>query len=327
MTSFLLAALWTSLVLVVLIPLSTVLAKTLLMVRRGSAESTEGAASAFMLIVLPVLAPIVWFVSETVHESEKYLSEVVHAEGFCVDLVAASALLLGALAWLLLRYGRAERARTGRAHPETTARLRALCESHAVLSRWAGRVHGIADAEHDSAARGFFRPVAEVDAAFATGLGDAALVGVLLHEVEHLRTLDPLRNLIAQACLAMNPLGFWLVPDLLRWRAGRELQCDTAALSANADPLSLAEALILAARPRKAAIVAAPFTGAAAGLLKLRVQRLLEPVVERPEPISVRVLPPMLFVLEMVLPHVVSSAPIQQMHHVAFHPLLAALLV
>lgn len=324
MTAALLAIMWTAFVVLVLIPLATVVSVRLLAWRRIG--SREGSASAYLLIVLPTVAPVLWFVSETLHESEAFLLGAVSPAALCFDLLIASAVLLGLLAVLGAHAGAREQQRAGTPHAPTTARLRRLCASNSALATWSMRVFGVADAEHDSATRGLFRPVVEVDSQFAKGLTDAALLGVLLHEVEHAEAFDPLRNLVAHVCLSVNPLRSWLAPEWHRWRAGRELSCDTAAVSAEADPLALAEALILAARPRGSAVVSAPLTGERTTLLNLRIQRLLAPAADHREPAWVVVLPCALLLLELVLPHVLSSAPIQQIHQLAFHPLLTALI-
>ena len=282
--------------------------------------------SAYLLIVLPTIAPVLWFVSETVHESEAFMFGGASPAALCFDLLIASGILLGTLGLLTFRTAGAEQQRAVVRHASTTARLRRLCTSNPALSAWAPRVFGVTDADHDSATRGFTRPVIEVDEQFAHGLSDRALVGVLLHEVEHAAGFDPLRNLIAHVCLSVNPLRGWLAPQWHRWRAGRELRCDTAAVSAEADPLALAEALILAARPRGSSVVSAPLTGERTTLLNLRIQRLLAPAADHREPAWVLVLPCALLLLELVLPHVLSSAPIQQIHQLAFHPLLTALI-
>ena len=71
MTAALLAIMWTAFVVLVLIPLATVVSVRLLAWRRIG--SREGSASAYLLIVLPTVAPVLWFVSETLHESEAFL--------------------------------------------------------------------------------------------------------------------------------------------------------------------------------------------------------------------------------------------------------------
>ncbi len=322
MSSLLLGVLWVVVVVGVLIPVSSAAAMLLLSLRRRLFGHAAGADSAFLLIVLPTLAPIIWFVSETVHASEHYL--VGQTQALCYDLLIASALLMALVAASVATQMLAEHRRSGELDSDATSRLHALCEAHPGLAKWAGRIVAMRNVEHDSATRGVFSPRVELCATFAERLHDAALTAVLLHEVEHLRKFDPLRNLLGHLSLRINPLGRWLLPEWQRWRAERELRCDAAALKANADPLSLAEAILVAARPRRTPVIAALLGGAQPGFINLRIQRLLEPVTEPVESIVVSILPLALLVSELVLPHLLSSAPIQQIHNIALHPLLAA---
>lgn len=325
MMSLALGVLWAALVVFVLLPASTMAARALLAFRRKFSTTETKGDWAFLLIVLPSLAPVVWFVAETLHESEHYLVGTSGAEAFCYDLVIASALLLGVFGAFFVRHALAEHRRPGEIAPIATERLRHLCRTNETLAPWSDHIVGTHGASHECATRGLLRPRIEIEASFLDQLDDAALAAVLLHEVEHLRRRDPLRNLIGHLCLSLNPAGVLLVPEWHRWRAERELRCDAAALAAQADPLSLAAAILMAARPRRT-IVLAPLAGENHGLLKLRIQRLLEPVVELPESLLIGVVPPLFFAIELVLPHTLSSAPIQLVHNVALHPLLAALL-
>jgi len=74
-------------------------------------------------------------------------------------------------------------------------------------------------------------------------LSDAELAAVLAHEREHLRSRDPLKNVLAGAILARH---FYL-PALSRLRdrftSGRELSADRAAMAAHGVP-ALAGALL-----------------------------------------------------------------------------------
>lgn len=325
MTSLVLAVLWIAFVILILIPMSTIVARAILSLGRRRRSRETGTNFEYFLILLPTLAPIVWFLSETLHQAESFLVGPAGTIDFCYDLVIASSILLITFATLAVRYILTEHQRPGHLIPLATQRLQALCTNNPALVEMAPRIVAIQGGEHDCATRGLFVPRIEIDAVFAASLRDDGLVAVLLHEVEHLRKRDPLKNLLGRVCLTMNPLGRWLVPDWQRWRAGRELRCDAAALSAYADPLSLAEALLLAARPLRPTMVAAPLTGESQGMLTLRVERLLEPVVGPPESSYGTAIPMMVFLLELILPHTLSSAPIQQIHNIAFHPLLTAL--
>lgn len=271
----------------VFVPALTLVAKAALWLRRWRSGDVAGLGSSasYLLVVGPALGSAVWFVSAGLHQSEPgramaaCVTEHLGDEA-CACAVAFTVVLLlltGGAFWRQLRREwqgpRGVRVVAG----PSVARLRAVCGGHAVLSRWARRIRVVEGAGDGLRTVGLLWPRIEVDAALVGQLDDRALVAALLHEVAHAATWDPLRQLLASVSLRLNPLGRLLRPELARWRLAREAACDRAAVRMGAEPLSLAHALVVAARPGQGP---APLLSAALGAggldaVKLRVHLLL----------------------------------------------------
>lgn len=119
---------------------------------------------------------------------------------------------------------------------------------------------------------GIFRPFIVVSTHFLEKASDEMLVSALGHEREHLRSFDPLRYLLLDVALAVNPFGALLLKQSgARWLAAREVHCDREAVVHGSEPLSLADAIVCAARPSEAVALGAKDTRA----LRFRIQMLL----------------------------------------------------
>ncbi len=119
---------------------------------------------------------------------------------------------------------------------------------------------------------GWWRPAVMVPASLLTGLPQAQLEALLLHELAHLRRQDWLVALAAsllESLLFFHPAVWWLGRRL---RDSRELCCDAQALHAGAEPEGLARAL-LALAERLAP--GGPALAATGGVLADRVRRIL----------------------------------------------------
>jgi hypothetical protein len=328
------------LVLGLAVPLATFAAKAVLVARwrRDSDPRRHGSLLTFLLLVLPSLGAIVWFVSAALHISEPGGAHGVcsldHAGvTACVDALLFALLLSGLVATALTRgwWRVASRmAHRGRrltpAAPETL-RLHRICDAHPRLRDLRRRIIALEGGEHGICTRGLLRPVIEVDGSLMSKLDDRALTAALLHEAEHCGDRDPLRYLVASVSVALNPCGFLLRRELLRWRAAREAVCDEWAVRRLADPLSLAEALVAVARlSRPARGFAAGLGGPDTGLLRLRVHLLLDYAARPPGRPSVAPawlgLGAALGVL--TLPHLLGAWPLD-LAHVAVEQALAAL--
>ncbi len=164
--------------------------------------------------------------------------------------------------------------------PDTDAqarRLAAISASTPGLRRFGGRIFAMIGANDCLCTRGLLRPVVEVGTDIMDRLDDSALASALLHEREHAAAFDPLRYMLASASFVLNPLGYLLRPEFRRWHLAREAVCDASAVQNGGPPLSLAEAILVAARP--AAPTGSPLVvgiaeGAAQGL-RLRIHLLL----------------------------------------------------
>lgn len=167
---------------------------------------------------------------------------------------------------------------------------------------------------------GWARPRVFVGAAFADLLSDEMLTGALAHEREHVRALDPLRYLVLEVALAVNPLGrFLLAPHAARWLAARESHCDREAVIGGARPLPLADAIVRAARLVSRPLVA--LGGSHAAALKFRISLLLAFAERGPGPCCTQgagraplSLPLALLVLALLSPHQAGTAALDAIH-------------
>lgn len=272
----------------VVVPALTLGAKAVLVFRRRqSADVTGlGSSASYLLVIGPALGSAVWFVSAGLHQSEPgramaaCVTEHLGDEA-CACAVAFTALLLlltGGAFWRQLhREWRSPPSRRASSVHPGQARLAAVCGRHPALRGRADRVQLVEGSAEVLRTLGLLRPRIEVDASLLDQLDDAALTAALLHEVAHVATWDPLRQLLASVSLRLNPLGRLLRPELARWRLAREAACDRTAVRMGAEPLSLAHALVVAARPGQvqAPVLSAPLGAGGLGGVKLRVHLLL----------------------------------------------------
>jgi hypothetical protein len=172
---------------------------------------------------------------------------------------------------------------------------------------------------------GLLKPRVFIGTAFAARLSDEMLASALGHEAEHVRALDPLRYLILQLALAVNPFGrFLLQPHAARWQAAREAHCDREAVIQGAAPLPLADAIVRAARPgaREAVALGARDTA----VLKFRIGMLLAFAERTPArcchhgpsafPVAF-----VLLLIALLLPHQTGTAALDALHTGAEHAL------
>jgi beta-lactamase regulating signal transducer with metallopeptidase domain len=154
--------------------------------------------------------------------------------------------------------------------------------------------------------------------AFAATLTDAMLAAALSHEREHVRALDPLRYLLLELALHVNPVGRWLLTThAARWTDAREAHCDREAVLGGAEPLPLAQALLKAARPGPVLVPALAPNSLA--VLKLRVSLLLAFAERHPRrhcrdgqatiPIAFALL-----LIAMLLPHQTGTQALDALH-------------
>lgn len=281
-----------------------------------------------LLIMAPTLGPIIWLLSAVAHQSEDgaaLATCVVDpiADTFCLDTWLFAAVLLTVPLAAAVRGSRGSAATPCASRPVSPShpmarRVRALCERQPQLQRWMQRVHVLPRSPVPACTRGLFRPRVELDARWAAGLTDAELLAVLLHEHEHAQALDPLRNLLGQVALAINPLGGLLARELACYHFAREAACDRRAVQRGADPLALARGIVGAANPQQQVRQGGVALGGQ-GLdeVRVRVQLLLdyagcspgEEVRDTSTPVVA-----LCGTLAAAWPHLLGTAPLDTLH-------------
>lgn len=315
------------------VPLATLAAKLLLVLRRARTQHLplHGSTTTWLLLVTPVLAPVPWFASAALHQSEPGPAIAACLYDHLGATPCHDALLLaGGLAATLLA------AFTRRVHHELPAgapapardpatstaarRLDVLTVRHPRLREL--RVVLVDGPAAPLCTRGLLRPRVEISAHLVHRLDDDALTAALLHEAAHDRARDPLRFFLAAVCLSLNPLAALLRAELARWRLAREAACDRAAVRDGADPLALAHAIVATAAPAPPtpATVAA-LRGDGASGVRLRVSLLLAYAKRPPTPAKgpaaleapIALLGATLAVL-VTLPHAIGTGPLDLLH-------------
>lgn len=315
-------------VVLVVLPCSALVAKlALLALDRFEGHSTmHGSSLRYTLLIGSSAVPLGWFMSAGLHQAESgrsALSCLLEHEkaaiclepGFFALLLAAS---LGC-AWYVVRRRTGEvRSASSSIALEVVHRVDSIIDSSDSLALLRDRFVVTEDEGFTLGTRGFVRPRVYVGVRFADALTDSMLASALAHELEHVRAFDPLRYLFLELALSVNPLGsVLLMPSVARWRAARETHCDREAVIHGAEPLSLADAIVRAARP--VARETAPLGGNDVGVLKLRVHLLLAFADDAParccEPRRSAMLTPiMLLLVVLLLPHRAGTAALDAVH-------------
>ncbi len=309
----------TLILLLVAIPLTTMACKVVLVLWRPAQTESGirewGSPTRYLLLVAPVGVPVVWLLSAVLHHAEAEEAALTClfdnlSETWCAEPLIITGAILGLLVGTFVWRRRiATLAVTERAAITDELAERRVAEAVSTNSRLAGLRPRLVVVEGDEIRTlGLLRRSVEVGAELARTLSTAELASALLHEAEHVRGFDPLRFVVAAACQTLNPASALLADEIVRWRAGREAMCDEAAVHHGADPYSLAEALIVAARPRKRASTSSAYLGRGGGigLLRIRVALLLGYTIQPPRCRCTRTatkLAGLAFVALAVLPH------------------------
>ncbi len=281
----------TAFVMLVVLPAFALLAKGALwaLERKRAGGPLQRLKLRYLVLVGSSALPLAWLLSAGIHQVEEAQSAVAcllehEAAAECFEpgfFAAALALLVLGLSVKPLRAAsKARLSRSARAR-DVQRRVTQIAEGHPSLRALTRRIAVTEDRGFALATQGIVRPRVVVGLAYADGLDDDALASALGHEAEHVRARDPLRYLALSVSLAVNPFGRWLLdPHARRWLAARETHCDREAVTHGAAPLSLASAIVQAARPTKPEVAAlgAPDTS----VLKLRVGMLLAFAERRP---------------------------------------------
>ncbi|HKO90348.1 MAG TPA: hypothetical protein VJU61_04305 [Polyangiaceae bacterium] len=319
------------------LPLFALLAKAglVLLERDAAGGPLHGFTLRYLLLTGSSTLPLAWLVSAALHQTESGETVLAclfdHAEGICLEPgVFAGMLCAGALACSARAlFG------SGRAHGSSSVRARALLEQlGALLERQpalaflSGRVRVTEEPGFALATQGLLRPYVIIGADYAEALSVEALSSALAHEAEHVRALDPLRYLVLELAMALNPVGrALLAPHAYRWIAAREAHCDREAVIHGCAPLALAQAIVQAARPGCPSAVGLGARDVA--MLRFRVGLLVAFAEQRPARCCHRshsAFPAVLMLLglALLLPHETSTAALDALHQSAEHALLFA---
>lgn len=324
-------------VLLIVLPLFALLAKggLMLLERDEAGGPLHGFNLRYLLLTASSTLPMAWLISASVHQAEQGAIAIAclfsHTTDVCLEPAAFAAVLsVGALAcWARTLSGRsgARASETSRAQL-LLRRLETLVASRPSLAPLLRRLRVTETPGYALGTQGLTRPLVFVGADYAEGLSDDALSGALGHEGEHVRAFDPLRYLVLELALSINPVGRKLLePHAFRWLAAREAHCDREAVLGGSLPLALAEAIVLAAKPLPRHTVA--LGPRDTSMLRFRVGMLFAFSEQSPSrccrrgssafPIAV-----LLLLLTLLLPHETGTAALDALHASAEHAFVYA---
>lgn len=225
---------------------------------RRAGGAMHGLNTRYVVLVGSTMLPVAWLLSAGLHQAESGRSIVAcllahDSAGACLEpglFALTLGLLLLAFCWRTRSWRVPPRPATSPRAAASHQRIAALLGADEKLAWLANRFAVTEAPDLALATQGLWRPTIVVGASFAEALDDAALLAAFGHEAEHVRSRDPLRYMLLDLALAANPLGACLLAaEAARWRSAREAHCDREAVIHGAAPLSLAEAMVAAARP------------------------------------------------------------------------------
>lgn len=325
----------TAFVVLIVLPAFALLAKVgLVMLERDAAGGPlHGLNLRYVLLTGSSVLPIAWLLSAGLHQAETGKSalaclfdhdtaELCFEPGFFA-LMLAIAIVASSIG--VLRKRRGARASSSESARLLVRRVACIVASDPVLASLRDRVVVTEDVGFALGTHGLRKPRVFIGTAFAARLSDEMLASALGHEAEHVRALDPLRYLVLQLALAVNPFGrFLLDGHAARWQAAREAHCDREAVIHGAAPLPLADAIVRAARPGAGEVVALGARDTA--VLKFRVGMLLAFSERTPTrcchqgpsafPVAM-----VLLLIALLLPHQTGTAALDVLHTGAEHAL------
>jgi hypothetical protein len=324
----------TAIVLVIVLPAFSLLAKLALVLseRDASGGPLQGLTVRYLLLAGSSGLPLAWFFSAGLHQAESGKSALAclfdhDATALCFES-GFFALILAAVV-LARSFGVVRGLDVARASRHMDAepvveRLAHIVEGHPMLHALRGRV-SVTDATGFALGTyGWLEPRVFVGIDFAASVTDEMLASALEHENAHVRSLDPLRYLALQLALAVNPFGRWLLdPHVKRWYAAHEAHCDREAVIRGARPLPLADAIVRAARPSVASVA----LGARdTSVLEFRISMLIAFAERQPSRSGAGGLPAFpttvaLLIIALLLPHQTGTGALDALHTGAEHAL------
>lgn len=317
-----------AIVVLIVLPLFAVVAKAGLMLleRDELSGPLHGLNLRYVVLAASSAIPLAWFLSAGLHQAETGKSVLAclldHGEAaLCLEpgFFALVLTVLATGAWLRTTRRRAlVQPSSSRLAAEANRRIQVLIDANPALAGLRGRIVTTDQAGFAIGTRGLLRRRVFVGSTFAADLSDPMLVGALAHESGHVRSLDPLRYLLLEIALGVNPFGrALLAPHVQRWKAAREVHCDREAVLAGASPLALAEAIVRAARPATPESVGLGTDDVA--LLKFRVAMLVAFAERAPHrccgegrstiPVAIAIL-----AIALLLPHQTGTGALDALH-------------
>lgn len=277
-------------VILIVLPCCALLAKgTLALLERDALGGPlHGLTLRYVLLTGSSILPSAWFLSAALHQVETGQSVLAclfdhDTAALCFEpayFALTLVLVLLTSSYRVLRGAGALAISRGRRAEALAARIERLLATRPELGALADACVVTDEPGFALATHGLWRPRVFVGLTFAEQLSNDMLAAALGHELEHVNSRDPLRYLVLQLALAMNPFGRALLePHVARWRAAREAHCDREAVIRGAAPLPLADAIVRAARPEARDAVALGARDTA--VLEFRISLLLA-FAERP---------------------------------------------
>jgi len=325
----------TAFVVLIVLPAFALLAKAglVLLERDEVGGPLHGLNLRYVLLTGSSALPIAWLLSAGLHQAETAKSalaclfdhdtaELCFEPGFFALMLAV---VVVAASIRAMRMHRGVRVSSTDAARTLLGRVARITSSDPVLGSLRDCVVVTDDDGFALGTHGLLKPRVFVGTAFAARLSDEMLASALGHEAEHVRALDPLRYLILQLALAVNPFGrFLLEPHAVRWQAAREAHCDREAVILGAAPLPLADAIVRAARPGAREVVALGARDTA--VLKFRIGMLLAFAERAParcchQGPSALPVAFVLLLIALLLPHQTGTAALDALHTGAEHAL------
>jgi hypothetical protein len=324
----------TAIIVALILPACALLAKLALLAleRNEAGGPLHGLTVRFLVLTGSSVLPLAWFFSAGLHQAETGQSVLVclfvhGAATLCLEsglfaLALGTVVVTGSIR-VVPNVSKA-RARQDGSHA-LLERLERIVETYPMLWLLRGRLEITDAADFSVGTHRCLRPRVLVGSAFAARLTDEVLASALAHESVHLRSWDPLRYLLVELSLVLNPLGRFLLESHARtWFAAREAHCDREAVLQGCSPLSLADAIVRAARPT--AVGVAPLGASDMGELRLRVGMLMAFAECRPTRSCERGIAALpvalgLLLLTLLAPHQSSTAVLDALHRGSEHAL------
>lgn len=317
-------------VILLVLPLSALIAKAILGLLEHIRVSgpLHGLNLRFMLLLASSALPLAWLMSAGIHQAESGRSALTcilrhERTELCLEPGYFALVLAAIISAATVRALRGLSRTSAGAPGGLATRVDHIIRNHANLANLIGRVIVTDDVDFTLGTSGLGHPRVVLGRHFGESLDDATLASALAHESEHVRSYDPLRYLLLEVALAVNPLGrLLLAPHAARWIAAREAHCDREAVQHGASALELADAIVMAARPR---IQATPALVAGdVALVRLRVELLLAFAERAPGPCcangrSAIPFAAALVLAALLLPHRASTRPLDALHAGAEH--------